>query len=229
MTIDSVIFDIEGTLVDSVKQTLRCWRETLLEFGHDVPIDQLQARSGMDGNMMLEQLLPELSDAGRKKLIKAQGGHYQKVYLPHIQPFEGARETLLSLKSRKLKFALATDCEGAPLAQYRRILQIDNLLDAIACGEDTPKGKPNPELIGRALQKLGASPDHAVMVGDTPSDAKAARKAGIPCIGLLTGGHPAEALRKAGCETVLETIRDLPSGLHGAPGPFAKGSGVSQA
>jgi phosphoglycolate phosphatase-like HAD superfamily hydrolase len=197
MTIDSVIFDIEGTLVDSVKQTLRCWRETLLEFGHDVPIDQLQARSGMDGNMMLEQLLPELSDAGRKKLIKAQGGHYQKVYLPHIQPFEGARETLLSLKSRKLKFALATDCEGVPLAQYRRILQIDNLLD--------------------------------VMVGDTPSDAKAARKAGIPCIGLLTGGHPAEALRKAGCETVLETIRDLPSGLHGAPGPFAKGSGVSQA
>ena len=93
MTIDSVIFDIEGTLVDSVKQTLRCWRETLLEFGHDVPIDQLQARSGMDGNMMLEQLLPELSDAGRKKLIKAQGGQLPKsLFTPYPAVRGSARD-----------------------------------------------------------------------------------------------------------------------------------------
>jgi HAD superfamily hydrolase (TIGR01509 family) len=227
MTIDAIIFDIEGTLVDSVKQTLRCWRETLLEFGHDVPVDPLQAHSGMDGNMMLKQLLPELSGDDRKKIIKAEGEHFQQAYLPHVKPFEGARETLLSLKSGKLKFALATDCEGPPLEHYRRILQIDHLLDAIACGEDASEGKPDPELIRQALHKLGASPDRAIMVGDTPSDAKAARKAGISCVGLLTGGHPVEALRNAGCETVLETIRDLPSSLPRRPTLRGKGRALA--
>jgi HAD superfamily hydrolase (TIGR01509 family) len=213
MATDSVIFDVEGTLVDSVQQTIQCWRETLLQFGHDVSIHGLQACSGMDGNMMLERLFPQMSDDERKVITEAQGQRFENHYLPYIRPFEGVRETLLTLKSRELKFALATDCQGPTLNHYRHILQIDDLIDAIACGEDAPEGKPNPELVEQALRKLGTSATNALMVGDTPFDAKAARKAGASCVGLLTGGYPEAALRAAGYETVLKTIRELSSAV----------------
>jgi HAD superfamily hydrolase (TIGR01509 family) len=219
MATDAVIFDIEGTLVDSVKQTLQCWHNTLLEFGYEVPIEALQKRSGMDGTMMLEQLLPKVSKDRRQKIIKAQGEHFQKEYLFQVRPFEGVRDTLLTLRQSKLRFALATDCEGPALKHYRTILQIDDLLDAIACGEDAPEGKPDPGLIDQALKKLSTSCSQAVMVGDTPFDAKAAQKAGVSCVGLLTGGHLAEALYDAGCKTVLDAIRHLSPAVLSRPRP----------
>jgi HAD superfamily hydrolase (TIGR01509 family) len=225
MTIDAIIFDIEGTLVDSVKQTLQCWHTTLLELGYHVPIEALQKRSGMDGNMMLEQLLPKLSGDERRKIIKAQGERFQKDYLFQVRPFEGVRDTLLTLRECELRFALATDCQGPALERYRTILQIDDLLDAIACGENAPEGKPNPELIDQAVKKLSISPSRAVMVGDTPFDAKAAQKSGVSCIGLLTGGHLAEALYDAGCKTVLDAISHLSPDVLSRPPSFPSRAG----
>lgn len=211
MTTTAIILDIEGTLVDCVPQTLRCWREALQAHGYDVAPDALQACSGMDGNDMLGVLLPGASDDERKAIAKAQGARFEQQYLPMVQPFPAARAALQALKAAGHRLAVATDCKGAALRHYRAILALDPLLDGIACGEDVKEGKPDPTLIREALAKLGAPAAQSVMVGDTPYDAEAALAASVACIGLQSGGFSARDLMRAGCIAALAGIADLPA------------------
>jgi len=211
MTVSAIILDIEGTLVDCVPQTLRCWREILRAHGHDVAQDALQACSGMDGNDMLGLLLPGTSNDERKAIAKAQGARFEREYLPGVKPFPTARDALQALKAAGHRLAVATDCKGAALRHYRAILEIDPLLDGIACGEDVKEGKPDPALIREALDKLGVPATRSVMVGDTPYDAEAALAAEVACIGLQSGGFSARDLMRAGCVAALAGIGDLPA------------------
>lgn len=213
MTTTAVILDIEGTLVDCVPQTLRCWREALRAHGHDVSLDTLQASSGMDGNDMLRAILPGTSDDERKAIARAQGARFERDDLPAVRPFPAAHSALLALKAAGHRLAVATDCKGAALRRYRAILEIDPLLDGIACGEDVKEGKPAPALIREALHKLGVPAARSVMVGDTPYDAEAARAAGVACVGLESGGFAARDLTQAGCVAVLAGIAGLPAWL----------------
>jgi HAD superfamily hydrolase (TIGR01509 family) len=211
MTTTAIILDIEGTLVDCVPQTLRCWRETLRAHGHDVAPDALQACSGMDGNDMLGVLLPGTADDERKAILAAQGARFERDYLPAVQPFPAAHAALQALKAAGHRLAIATDCKGAALRHYRAVLQIDPLLDGVACGEEVKEGKPDPALIREALRKLGAPAARSIMVGDTPYDAEAAVAAGAACVGLRSGGFSAHDLMRAGCVAALAGIGDLPA------------------
>jgi phosphoglycolate phosphatase-like HAD superfamily hydrolase len=94
------------------------------------------------------------------------------------------------------------------------LLNVDDLIDAMACGDDVEHGKPDPRLIGLALGKLGISAGQAVMIGDTPYDAEAASGAGTAAAGLLTGGFAKQALLEAGCFVVANELRELPAGLE---------------
>ena len=217
MTPSAYIFDVEGTLVDSVPLTLRCWQETLRGAGKEIPLDRLQQLSGMDGADLLETLVPELSKRKRKTLLAAQGARFEAHELHKVRAFPRVRATLSVLKSNGAQLALATDCKGATLHHYRVLLGIDDLLDAVACGEDVPEGKPNPDLITRALRALKQGPEHCIMVGDTPFDAAAAARAGVACIGVMTGGFGAGELLAAGCERVEGRVSDL-AALAPAPG-----------
>ena len=211
MTTAAYIFDVEGTLVDSVPQTLTSWREALLAHGHDVPIARLQAYSGMDGNDLLKALLPDLESAQRKAILEAQGERFEREYLSTVKPFPGVQATLQSLRASGRHLALATDCKGASLRHYRQALQIDGLLDAVASGEEVPEGKPDPRLVQHALDKLELPAASCVMIGDTPYDARAATAAGVPCIGVLTGGFARGELLAAGCVDVAADVRDAAS------------------
>jgi phosphoglycolate phosphatase-like HAD superfamily hydrolase len=92
---------------------------------------------------------------------------------------------------------------------YRSLLNVDDLIDSMACGDDVEHGKPDPRLVGLALKKLGARAGQAVMIGDTPYDAEAALGAGASAAGLLTGGFAREALAEAGCFVVARDLQDL--------------------
>ena len=105
------IFDVEGTLVDAMMPTLRCWRETLEHFGHDVSLAELHRLAGMDGEEMLTQLLSGISKTERKEMLEYQGKRFREEYLPHVHAFPGVRELFEELKRRERKIALATDCE----------------------------------------------------------------------------------------------------------------------
>jgi phosphoglycolate phosphatase-like HAD superfamily hydrolase len=204
------IFDVEGTLIDCAPQILRCWHETLAGFGVPMPMVSLQRLSGMDGDEMLATLLPSCDEAARKKIATAEGERYRAVYLPRVRAFRGVRAVFTAIKSHGARIALATDCQSDELKRYRSLMNVDDLIDAIACGDEVSKGKPDPGLIELALHHLGGmSAVSATMIGDTPFDAQAARRAGATAWGTLTGGHDRSSLIDAGCSVVVSSVDEL--------------------
>jgi phosphoglycolate phosphatase-like HAD superfamily hydrolase len=204
------IFDVEGTLIDCAAETQQCWRATFADFGVRVASGDLQRLSGMDGDDMLVTLAPGLDEQARKHILDAQGKRYREIYLPRVRAFPGVREVFIAIKSSGGRIALATDCQVDELKCYRGLLNVDDLIDAIACGDDVAKGKPDPALVELALDSLGGTPAlFATVIGDTPFDAQAARSAGAIAWGTLSGGHARSSLIDAGCATVVSSVADL--------------------
>jgi phosphoglycolate phosphatase-like HAD superfamily hydrolase len=203
------IFDVEGTLIDCVAEILRCWSETLAAFDVLVPSKDLQRLSGMDGDEMLAILAPGLDEDARKDILTAQGERYRAVYLPRVRAFPGVGAAFTAIKSRGGRIGLATDCQADERKCYRSLIEVDNLIDAIACGDEASKGKPDPSLVELALHHLGTSASRATMIGDTPFDAQAARRAGANAWGTLGGGHSRSSLLDAGCSLVEHSIADF--------------------
>ena len=210
---DVFLFDVEGTLVDAVMPTLHCWRKTLLGFGHDIPLDVLHRLTGLDGKLMLAQLLPGANESDRKAMLKRQGSCYRDEFLPQVEPFPGVRALFEELNRGGRGIALATDCDKDELRHYLDITGVGGLVDAVACGDDVDCGKPAPDLIRIALARIDGAGKRSVMIGDTVFDAEAARNAGIIAAGVLTGRIAEEALRAAGCAAVLPDVAALRAAL----------------
>jgi len=208
------IFDVEGTLVDCVPQTLKSLQEALERFGHQVPYNTLQLCSGLDGDQTLRLVVPDSDESVRKNILKTQGTIYEDKYLDGVQPFNGVRDVFRSLIEQGGRIALATDCKGPALKHYLSLLNVEEFISAMACGDDVEHGKPDPRLVGMALKKLKLPGPQAVMVGDTPYDAEAAVGAGTSAAGVLTGGFSREALLEAGCLAVADDLQALLSGLE---------------
>jgi phosphoglycolate phosphatase-like HAD superfamily hydrolase len=204
------IFDVEGTLIDCVGETLKCWRETLAGFGIAVPAAHLQRLSGMDADEMLATLLPSRDALARKEILTDQGERYRAAYLPRVRAFAGIRALFTAIKTRGGRIALATDCQSDELRHYCKLMNVDDLIDAVACGDEVAKGKPDPALVELALDHLGGTSSvFATMIGDTPFDAQAARAAGVTAWGTLTGGHTRSSLIDAGCSAVVRSVEDF--------------------
>ena len=222
MRFSGYIFDVEGTLVDSVQQNLLSLQESLADFGIEAPHEELQLYSGLDGNQTLQLVAPDLVEADRKRVLEAQGKLYERKYLASVKAFAGVREVFLALTGEGGRIALATDCKGATLRHYLSLLAADDLIDSVACGDDVEHGKPDPRLVGLALRKLQVPAAQAVVIGDTPYDAEAACGAGTASAGVLTGGFSKETLLQAGCLSVAQEVRDLVSYLNADQPPSSE-------
>lgn len=206
------IFDVEGTLVDSVLPSLNCWCQTLAEFGFSFRTADLHRYSGMDGREMLEQLLPQHPEM-HEFILNKYNWRFRNEVLPTIRAVPGARELLATLKRRGAKIALATNCDAAELAHYRTRLGADESVDTAVSGNDVRRGKPHPDAIVAALKQLGTEPSEAVFVGDTPYDAEAARQAHVRSFGVLTGHFPRAELLGAGCSAIFLDPKSLSQAL----------------
>jgi phosphoglycolate phosphatase-like HAD superfamily hydrolase len=214
------IFDVEGTLVDSVPQNLRSLQDALGTSGYRVPIQTLQLYSGLDGDQTLQLAVPEASPDERRAILKDQGSIYERNYLPSVKPFESVRDVFRILTEQGSRVALATDCKGIAFKRYMALVNADDFISATACGDDVEYGKPDPRLVGMALRKLGIQGPQAVMVGDTPYDAEAGLEAGTKVAAVLTGGFAEKVLNQAGCFAVARDLKALlPSLLFGESGP----------
>ena len=203
------IFDVEGTLIDCVPQTLKSLQEALERFGRQAPYNTLQLYSGLDGDQTLQLVVPDADESERKSILKAQGTIYEEQHLHGVEAFNGVHDVFRTLVQQGGRIALATDCKGPALKHYLSLLKVDEFISATACGDDVEHGKPDPRLVGMALRKLQLPGSQAVMVGDTPYDAEAATEAGAAAAGVLTGGFSLEALSEAGCFAVGESLRAL--------------------
>jgi HAD superfamily hydrolase (TIGR01549 family) len=212
------IFDVEGTLVDCVRQNLLSLQNVSADIGVTVAYEILQLYSGPDGDQTLQLVAPDLDAGERKKVLEVQSKLYEAKYLPSVKALTGVRDVFEALTKGGGRIALATDCKGPDLKHYLSLLNVTDLIDAMACGDDVEHGKPDPRLVGLALRKLAIPAGQAVMIGDTPYDAEAARAAGTAAAGLLTGGFAKEALAEAGCFVVAKDLGELLSCLeNGSP------------
>ncbi len=207
----AVIFDVDGTLVDSVDQHAQSWQDAFRDFGYDFDFQAIRSQIGKGGDQLMPVFLPrdKLQEQG-----KALEAHRSKIfkdnYLPKVNGFPAVRELFQWLLRDGLQIALASSAKQDELQTYKRIAEIEDLARTETSSEDAEKSKPHPDIFQAALQQLpGVSPDQMIVVGDTPYDAEAAAKAGLRTIGLLSGGFAEQDLRQAGCIAIYRDPADL--------------------
>jgi HAD superfamily hydrolase (TIGR01509 family) len=217
--IEAVIFDIDGTLVDSVDLHAEAWRAAFKKFGKTIPFMEVRRQIGKGADQLLPVFwsAPELAKFGNA-LDEYRGELYKREYLPHVTAFPRVRELFERLRQDGKRIALASSAKGNELETYKRVARIDDLVKAETSSDDADKSKPHPDIFEAAIEKLdGVDPDRALVVGDTPYDAEAAAKAGLRTIGVLCGGWSEKDLAKAGCIAVYQDPADLLANYDTSP------------
>jgi HAD superfamily hydrolase (TIGR01509 family) len=210
MGVRAVLFDVDGTLVDSVDLHARAWHEALRKFGKDVPYERVRSLIGKGGDQLVPDLLtPEEVERDGEALKAFRSDLFQRVYRPQARPLPGARELVLRARDAGLKVALASSGKADDVAWNRRLIGLDGVLDAETTSDDAERSKPHPDIFDAALAQTGAGPEEAIAIGDSPWDAEAARRAGVRTIGVLSGGFPEADLRGAGCFAIYYGPADL--------------------
>ncbi len=223
--IKAVIFDVDGTLVDSVDLHARAWQESLARFGKQFDFGRVRYQIGKGGDQLMPVFLSpqELEEFG-EELEKYRGELFKREYLPQVKGFPAVRELFRRVQEEGLRIALASSARGDELKTYKRLARIEDLVGEETSSDDAEKSKPHPDIFVAALEKLeDVRPSEAVVVGDTPYDAEAAGKAGLQTVGLLSGGFPEEDLRAAGCVRIYRDAADLLANYDTSP--LAKAGG----
>ncbi|MGF6575003.1 HAD superfamily hydrolase (TIGR01509 family) [Paraburkholderia sp. GAS333] len=222
----AAIFDIDGTLVDSVDLHASAWQEAFAQFGHDVTFEQARSQIGKGGDQLLPVFLsPEQLEDYGDELEAWRGERFKEKYLPMVRPFSGVPELLQRAHDGGLKIAAASSAKKEELGIYLDIARISHLVDVSTSSSDADKSKPAPDIFNAALKKLAINPADAVAIGDTPYDAQAARQAGMRAIGLLCGGFTEDSLRDGGCLAVYPGPGALLACFNSSPlgaGPWPK-------
>lgn len=199
----SAIFDVDGTLVDSVDLHALAWQEAFAEFGHEVTFEQARSQIGKGGDQLIPVFLTAAEqDEYGEELEAWRGEHFRTQYLGMVRPFAAVPELLGRIRDAGLSIAVASSAKQAELNVYLEVACITGLVDVRISSDDAQHSKPAPDIFQVALKKLGVAGEDAAAVGDTPYDAEAARKAGIAAIGMLSGGFTEDDLRRGGCMAV---------------------------
>jgi phosphoglycolate phosphatase-like HAD superfamily hydrolase len=203
--IKAVIFDIDGTLVDSVDLHARAWKNAFKRFGRDVPFEQVRRQIGKGGDQLMPVFFSkeELERFG-KQIEEYRGELYKRVFLPRVKPFPKVRDLLWRIKTHGRRIVLASSAEKDEMQNYKKLARIEDLVAEESSGDQVEKSKPHPDIFAVALRQLGDATRHEVMVvGDTPYDAEAAGQLNLRTIGVLSGGFTEADLRDAGCIAVF--------------------------
>ena len=212
----AVIFDIDGTLLDSVDLHARAWVEAFAHFGVETDPAEVRSQIGKGGDELMPVFLPQARIDREGKTIEAyRSDLFKQKYLPEVRPFPGVRALFERIREAGLKIALASSGKRAEVERYTEILEIGDLVDVATSSDDADRSKPHPDIFEAALKKLDGIPPSAIMViGDTPYDAEAAAKAGLRTIGVLCGGFPEADLSAAGCVAIYRDPQDLLDGFE---------------
>ncbi len=209
--IKAVIFDMDGTLIDSNDFHARAWQEILARYGHEVTFEQARHQIGKGGDQLMPVFLSEEEvERDGPRIEKERSELFKRDYLPRIEAFPMTRELFERIKRDGKTILLASSSKAKELDAYKKIARIDDLIEDATSSDDAERSKPHADIFEAALTKLdGVTPAEAIVVGDTPYDAEAAGKAGLATIGLLCGGFPEAELRASGCIAIFRDPADL--------------------
>jgi len=206
-----VIFDVDGTLLDSVDLHAKSWQETFRHFGKEVPFEAVRKQIGKGGDQLMPVFLSQEEIARRGEEIEAYRlDLFKREYLPRVRPFPKVRELFERILRDGVRIALASSAKSDEMAEYKRIADIGPLVGVETSSGDADRSKPHPDIFKATLELLAShAPEEVFVVGDSPYDAEAAGKAELRTIGLLCGGFPEEELRRAGCVAIYRDPADL--------------------
>ncbi len=206
----AVIFDIDGTLVDSVELHARAWQQAFEKFGKKVQIEELRKQIGKGSDQLLPLFFtPDQLERFGKEMEDFRGELFKREFRPQVRPFARVRELLLRIHADGRKVALASSGGRADMSYYKRLLNVEDLVEDDASGDDVKRSKPHPDIFADALKMLGGLKGHeAIAVGDTPYDAEAANKIHLRTIGIR-GYWDDKQLRDAGCIEVFASPAEL--------------------
>ncbi|MBA2503982.1 MAG: HAD family hydrolase [Pyrinomonadaceae bacterium] len=211
MVIKGVIFDVDGTIVDSVDLHAQAWQEAFKKFGREVPFEKVRHQIGKGGDQLMPVFFSkeELERFG-KEMEEYRGEIYKRDHLSRVTGFPKVRELFERIRRDDKRIALASSAKKDELEVYKEIARISDLIEAETSADDAEKSKPHPDIFEAALKRLGGiAPEKIMVIGDTPYDAEAAGKARLRTVGVLCGGFSEEELRATGCIAIYKDPADL--------------------
>ena len=196
--LQGVIFDIDGTLVDSNDAHAQSWVDTFKKAGYEVPFEAVRPLIGMGADKLLPQTIGIRHDSEEgKKLIKRRSEIFRKEYLRDLRPLEGSRDLVLRIRSEGLKPIVATSAKDEELKSLLEAAEVADLMEEKATASDAKRSKPDPDIVEAAIEESELDPPNLVMIGDTPYDIEAASKAKVRTIAFRSGGWTDEELKGA--------------------------------
>lgn len=211
----AVLFDIDGTLVDSNDAHAAAWVQAFTE--HHVTVDPALVRRciGMGG----DKLMPEVSGIDEdspqgKAIADRRGAIFKNEFLPKLKAFKDADDLVAAVKGLGLTAVAASSASKADLTALLKIARVEALMDDATSSDDAEDSKPDPDIIVAALQRAKARPDQAIMIGDTPYDIEAARRAGVRSVAFRSGGWGDADLQ--GASEIYDGAWDLLANLAGS-------------
>jgi HAD superfamily hydrolase (TIGR01509 family) len=209
----AVLFDVDGTLVDTNYLHVLAWRRVFLARGEtEITAARIHGLVGMGTDELLETLF------GRPRPdLKEERADQFAALKSEIRAFPRAGALLRALHEREVRVVLATSAETSDLEPILEALDADDAIDAVTSAADVEEAKPAPDLFCAALEEAGTAPEATVVVGDTVWDIKAAARAGLPCVGVTSGGISRAELEVAGAVAVFEDAGALLDDLERSP------------
>ena len=200
-----VLFDVDGTLLDTNYLHALAWSQAMRDTGHDgVSMAAIHRSVGIASEGLVEHLLGD----GDDRAVEAHSERYQALR-DHVVAFPGAADLIRACAARGLLTVLATSGKEKDLEWMLPAIGAEDSLTGVTTSSEVEAGKPAPDLVSAALEQRGLDPARSVLLGDTVWDVQAAARAGIPCIAVTSGGISEAELREAGAVEVYAGVADL--------------------
>jgi HAD superfamily hydrolase (TIGR01509 family) len=220
-----VVFDLDGTLVDSTYVHTICWWQAMQQFGHQRPMAVVHHAVGMGADHLLEHVLGSERDAGADEALTAAHDALFATWHDRIHPLPAARSLLNWCRDAGLTVALASSGAQRDLWTMLEVLDHPDF-DVVVTGDDVDRTKPSGDVLDSVLERTGLDPEELLVVGDSVWDMEAAVRVGARPVGIATGGTSAPELREAGAEVTFQDLGELLQSLQSARPRVAAGSWV---
>jgi HAD superfamily hydrolase (TIGR01509 family) len=218
MQIKGILFDIDGTLVDSNDLHVLAWEEAFAGIGAAFDRQLIHDQIGKGADMLVPTLLPGADEAEQEKLGEAHGKAFKSKYLEQVKAFPGARGLLVHAHEAGQQVVLASSASKEELDHYLDLLNARDIVIKVTSADDVEKTKPAPDIFAMALKKIAPlAAREVIVVGDTPYDVEAAARCGIAAVALRSGRFCDDALREMGAVAIYDDVAALLAGYESSP------------